>query len=71
MTFLANYNLTKPKEENIRCVQCKKAFYDLGITEVTTLVGNIILKGGFLIAAMVDLDTRSTMDIDATIKDCL
>lgn len=27
-----------------------------------------ILKGGFLIAAMVGLDTRSTMDIDATIK---
>lgn len=31
MTFPANYNLTKPKEENIRCVQCKKALYDLGI----------------------------------------
>ena len=27
-----------------------------------------ILKGGFLIAAMVGLDTRATMDIDATIK---
>lgn len=23
MTFPANYNLTKPNEENIRCVQCK------------------------------------------------
>lgn len=27
-----------------------------------------ILKGGFLIAAMVGLDTRSTMDMDCTIK---
>ena len=27
-----------------------------------------IIKGGFLIAAMVGLDTRATMDIDATIK---
>jgi predicted nucleotidyltransferase component of viral defense system len=29
---------------------------------------NFILKGGFLIAAMVGLDTRATMDMDATIK---
>ncbi len=29
---------------------------------------NFILKGGFLIAAMVGLDTRATMDIDATIR---
>ena len=29
---------------------------------------NFILKGGFLIAAMVGLDTRATMDIDATLK---
>lgn len=30
---------------------------------------NFILKGGFLIAAMVGLDARATMDMDATIKD--
>lgn len=30
---------------------------------------NFILKGGVLIAAMVGLDTRATMDIDATIKE--
>ncbi len=30
---------------------------------------NFILKGGFLIAAIVGLDTRATMDMDATIKD--
>lgn len=29
---------------------------------------NFILKGGFLIAAIVGLDTRATMDLDATIK---
>lgn len=29
---------------------------------------NFILTGGFLIAAMVGLDTRATMDMDATIK---
>ena len=30
---------------------------------------NFILKGGFLIVAMVGLDTRATMDMDVTIKD--
>jgi len=29
---------------------------------------NLILKGGFLISAIVGLDTRATMDLDATIK---
>jgi predicted nucleotidyltransferase component of viral defense system len=29
---------------------------------------NFILKGGFLIAAIVGLDTRATMDLDATIR---
>ncbi len=29
---------------------------------------NLILKGGILVAAMVGLDNRSTLDIDATIK---
>ena len=28
---------------------------------------NFILKGGFLIAALVGIDTRATMDMDATI----
>ena len=30
--------------------------------------GNLILKGGMLISSMVGLDTRSTMDMDATMK---
>ncbi len=29
---------------------------------------NFILKGGFLIASMVGLDTRATMDLDATVR---
>ena len=29
---------------------------------------NYIIKGGFLIASMVGLDSRATMDMDATIK---
>ena len=29
---------------------------------------NLILKGGILVSAMVGLDNRSTLDIDATIK---
>ena len=33
MTFPMNYNLTNPKKENIRCVQCKKEIYDLEIAE--------------------------------------
>lgn len=32
------------------------------------IMQNFILKGGFLIAAMVGLNTRATMDMDATIK---
>ena len=42
MTFPVNYNLTRPKRENIRCVQCKKELYDLGIAEVITPGGNTV-----------------------------
>lgn len=42
MTFPANYNLTKPKEENIRCVQCKKLLHGLGIAKMTTPGGNTV-----------------------------
>lgn len=42
MTFPANYNLTKPKEENVQCVQCKDTLYDLGIVEVITPGGNTV-----------------------------
>jgi predicted nucleotidyltransferase component of viral defense system len=35
---------------------------------VSQYKGSFILKGGMLIAAMVGIDTRTTMDMDATIK---
>lgn len=35
---------------------------------LSSYAGNLILKGGTLVAAMVGLDARTTMDIDATIK---
>lgn len=35
---------------------------------VSDYKNNFILKGGMLIAAMVGIDTRTTMDMDATIK---
>ncbi len=42
MTFPANYNLTKPKEEHIKCVQCKNTLYDLGVTETLTPGKNVV-----------------------------
>jgi predicted nucleotidyltransferase component of viral defense system len=35
---------------------------------VSRFQSNFILKGGFYIAAMVGLDTRATMDMDATVR---
>lgn len=35
---------------------------------LSTYKKNFILKGGFLISAIVGLDTRATMDLDTTIK---
>ena len=32
---------------------------------------NFILKGGYLIASMVGLNSRTTMDMDATVKSIL
>lgn len=63
MTFPENYNLTKPKQENIRCVQCKKKFYDLGIEEVTTPGGNTV-KAYSVERTLCDiLRTHSCVDI--------
>ncbi len=42
MTFPSNYNLKNPKEENIRCLQCKEGLYDLGVSEVVTPGGNMV-----------------------------
>lgn len=40
MTFPSTYNLTNPKEESIRCTQCKEELYHLGIAAVSTPGGN-------------------------------
>ena len=42
MTFPANYNLTNPKEENVQCVQCTEALYELGIANAMTPGGNAV-----------------------------
>lgn len=42
MTFPSSYNLTRPKEENIRCMQAKEPLYNMGITEIKTPAGNTI-----------------------------
>lgn len=42
MTFPINYNVTKPKEEKVKCTQCKPEWYEIGIKEVQTPGGNIV-----------------------------
>lgn len=63
MTFPENYNLTKPKEENIRCVQCKKALYDFGIAEVTTPGKNTVRAYSIERTLCDILRPRSRVDI--------
>lgn len=63
MTFPENYNLTKPKEENIRCVQCKKALYDIGIAEVTTPGENTVRAYSIERTLCDILRPRSRVDI--------
>lgn len=63
MSFPANYNLTKPKKENIRCVQCKKALYDLGIAEVATPGRNTVRAYNIERTLCDILRTHSRVDI--------
>ena len=42
MTFPINYNLTKPKQENICCMQCKMELYALGSAEAVTPGGHTV-----------------------------
>lgn len=63
MTFPANYNLTKPKEENIRCTQCKEDLYELGVTEVLTPGGNTVRAYGVERTLCDVLRSRSQVDI--------
>lgn len=42
MTFPSTYNLTKPKQEKIHCIQCKAEWYKFGVNEVKTPGGNTV-----------------------------
>ncbi len=42
MTFPATYNVTKPKQAKINCIQCKAEWYELGVVETKTPGGNIV-----------------------------
>ncbi len=42
MTFPMSYNLTKPKQGNVRCIQCKKELYGLGVAETVTSGGHTV-----------------------------
>lgn len=55
------------KEKNISAQLVMQNFM-LERISVSKYKSNFILKGGFLIAAMVGLDSRATMDMDVTIK---
>lgn len=59
------------KEKNISAQLVMQNFMLERLLErisISKYQSNFILKGGFLIAAMVGLDTRATMDMDVTIK---
>ncbi len=62
-------NLSKEKSANaqilIRNYMMERFLERISLSEYRD---NFILKGGMLVAAMVGLDARSTMDIDATVK---
>ncbi len=42
MTFPLSYNMTKPKAAKIKCSQCKKEWYELGVEKVKTPGGNYV-----------------------------
>ena len=42
MTFPMNYNVTKPKEEKVKCTQCKEEWYKIGMEKVQTPGGNMV-----------------------------
>ena len=62
-------NLSKKKATNaqilMRNYMMERFFERMSLSEYQD---KFILKGGMLVAAMVGLDARSTMDIDATVK---
>lgn len=61
----------KAEEKNISAQLVMQNYMMERLLERISLSGykrNFILKGGFLIAAIVGLDTRATMDLDTTVK---
>lgn len=62
-------NISKAKRVNaqilLRNYMLKRLLERISVSKYKN---NFILKGGMLIAAMVGIDTCSTMDMDATIK---
>ena len=54
----------------LRGAECDKATLRRSLERISLspYKNNFILKGGFLISAIVGLDTRATMDLDTTIK---
>jgi len=49
----------------IRCYMMERLLERIALSKYSR---NFVLKGGFLIASIVGLDTRTTMDIDGTVK---
>lgn len=63
MTFPSTYNLTKPKENHVRCVQSTKSLYGLGITTLHTPVGNAVKVYSMERTLCDILKTRNHMDM--------
>lgn len=63
MTFPATYNLTGPKDENIRCSQCKADLHMVGVEKVKTPAGNIVNAYGMERTLCDILRPRSHTDI--------
>ena len=62
-------NLAKEKNINAQILMRNYMFERLlERISLSKCRSKFVLKGGMLVAAMVGLDTRSTMDMDATIK---
>ena len=63
MTFPINYNLTKPKQENICCMQCKMELYALGSAEAVTPGGHTVVVYSAERTLCDILKSRSRVDI--------
>ncbi len=54
MTFPSTYNVSKAKEENIRCTQSKEPLYSMGIVDLKTPGGNTV-KGYCMERTLCDI----------------